>query len=317
MNTTIQKLQEGIKGTIIGQEELVESLIIGLLAEGNLLLEGLPGLAKTRAVKSLSHVMDIEMNRVQFTPDLLPSDITGTEIYSPESENKFQFKKGPIFCNLVLADEINRAPAKVQSALLEAMEEHQVTVAGKTYKMDPLFMVIATQNPVEQEGTYPLPEAQLDRFMMKINIEYLTPEQEELMLKMVRGEEDNTKVEIVPISKDFVFDARKVISKIHVSEELNQYIIRLIDATRHSEKYDDSIGKYISFGSSPRGTIALDKTARCIAYIQERDYITVDDIRQVAHRVLRHRIALTYQANVDKKNADDIISEILNVVPIS
>ncbi|MDC1105572.1 AAA family ATPase [Prolixibacteraceae bacterium] len=317
MNTTIKNLYNGIKGTIIGQNELIESLIIGLLAEGNLLLEGLPGLAKTRAVKSLSHVMDIEMNRVQFTPDLLPSDITGTEIYNPESDDSFQFKQGPIFCNLVLADEINRAPAKVQSALLEAMEEHQVTVAGKTYIMDPLFMVIATQNPIEQEGTYPLPEAQLDRFMMKININYLNLEQEELMLKMVRGEETDMMKEIEPIAKEIVFKAREVISRLHVSDEINKYIIRLVDATRNPSKYDETIAKYISFGASPRGTIALDKTARCYAYIQERDYVTIDDIRLVAHRVLRHRIALTYQANIDKKNADDIISAILNIVPIS
>ncbi|QZE12815.1 MoxR family ATPase [Halosquirtibacter laminarini] len=317
MKDTIKQLQEGIKNTIIGQEELVESLIIGLIAEGNILLEGLPGLAKTRAVKALSKVMEIQMNRVQFTPDLLPSDITGTEIYNPESETTFDFKQGPIFCNLVLADEINRAPAKVQSALLEAMEEHQVTVAGKTYLMDPLFMVIATQNPVEQEGTYPLPEAQLDRFMMKINLDYLTPEQEELMLKMVRGEEVTEKKEISKIDKQFVFDARKQVSNIHVSEEVNQYIIRLIDASRHPEKYSDSLGKYITFGASPRGTIALDKTARCYAYMQDRDYVTIDDIRLVAHRVLRHRIALTYQTNVDKLQADDIVTELLNAVPIS
>ncbi|NLR91945.1 AAA family ATPase [Flammeovirga agarivorans] len=315
----IKDLQERINASIIGQEELVESLIIGLITEGNILLEGLPGMAKTRAVNTLSKVMDIDMNRIQFTPDLLPSDITGTEIFNPDAEdgNSFSFKRGPIFTNLVLADEINRAPAKVQSALLEAMEEHQVTVASKTYKIDPFFMVIATQNPIEQEGTYPLPEAQLDRFMMKIVIEYLTTEQEEKMLELVRGEVSSaSKNSKEPINKKVIFDLRDQLNAINVSEAINKYIVRIIDATRFPEKYNEELKKYINIGASPRGSIALDKASRCMALMKGKDYVDTDDVREVCHRILRHRVSLTYQANADKKSADEIINELLKAVPV-
>ncbi|AZQ61153.1 AAA family ATPase [Flammeovirga pectinis] len=315
----IKDLEDRINAQIIGQEELVQSLVIGLITEGNILLEGLPGLAKTRAVNALSKVMAIDMNRVQFTPDLLPSDITGTEIYNPEGEEAFQFKQGPIFTNLVLADEINRAPAKVQSALLEAMEEHQVTVAGKTYKMDPLFMVIATQNPVEQEGTYPLPEAQLDRFMMKVEITYLNKESEEEMLKLVRREQKKSS-DTKPKEKldpKFIFECRDKLNDIEVSEAVTKYIIRLIDASRFPDNYTSDLSKYISIGASPRGSITLDKAARCLALMKGKKYVDIDDVREVAHRILRHRIALTYQASADRKSADDIVTELLKIVPIA
>lgn len=320
MLDAIKELEARINASIIGQEELVESLVIGLITEGNLLLEGLPGMAKTRAVNTLSKVMDIKMNRIQFTPDLLPSDITGTEIYNPEATdgNNFSFKKGPIFTNLVLADEINRAPAKVQSALLEAMEEHQVTVASKTYKMDPFFMVIATQNPIEQEGTYPLPEAQLDRFMMKITIDYLTTDQEEKMIALVRGEgaSSKPKEKKEPIDPKIIFELRDQLNAIKVGEAVTKYIVRLIDATRFPDKYNKELSKYIAIGASPRGSISLDKGARCKALLKGKDYVDTDDVREVAHRILRHRMALTYQANADKKTADDIINELLKSISL-
>ncbi|MBB6459324.1 AAA family ATPase [Flammeovirga kamogawensis] len=315
----IKDLEDRINAQIIGQEELVQSLVIGLITEGNILLEGLPGLAKTRAVNALSNVMDINMNRVQFTPDLLPSDITGTEIYNPEGKEAFQFKQGPIFTNLVLADEINRAPAKVQSALLEAMEEHQVTVAGKTYKMDPLFMVIATQNPVEQEGTYPLPEAQLDRFMMKVEITYLNKDSEEEMLKLVRREQKKSSdaKSQKKLDPKFIFECRDKLNDIEVSEAITKYIVRLIDASRFPDNYTSGLSKYISIGASPRGSIALDKAARCLALMKGKDYVDTDDVREIAHRILRHRIALTYQASADRKSSDDIVTELLKIVPIA
>lgn len=322
MKGELQQLQENINQYIIGQEELVESLIIGLIADGNLLLEGLPGLAKTRAVKALSKSLNIAMNRIQFTPDLLPSDITGTEIYNPEGKETFEFKPGPIFSNLILADEINRAPAKVQSALLEAMEERQVTVAGKTYKMDPLFLVIATQNPVEQEGTYPLPEAQMDRFLMKVDLGYLSTDQEEDMLKLVRSEakrkDENKPVETSSdLQPDFIYEFRKKLDDIEVSEAINKYIVRIIEGTRNPEKYKEELAQYIEYGGSPRATISLDKAARTVALMKGKDYVDVDDVRAIAHRVLRHRLILSYQANADKKTADMIITDLLNAIPVN
>ncbi len=314
----IQELQSRMNQSIIGQEKLVEKIIIALLADGNLLLEGLPGLAKTRAVKSLAKELDAELCRIQFTPDLLPSDITGSEIYQPELDNKFVFQKGPIFSNLILADEINRAPAKVQAALLEAMEERQVSVAGKTHTMDPLFMVLATQNPVEQEGTYPLPEAQMDRFLMKLLISYPKSEDEKQILQLVRNEtKSNGSVKSQqPLNQQVIFDARKEIQDIKVSEAVEHYIVDLINATRFPEKYNDQLAHYIDYGASPRGTIALDICARVMAWLNQRDFVLPDDVRAVVHDVLRHRLILSYEAGAEGVNADAVIESILKEVAV-
>ena len=312
----IKQLQERINAAIIGQEKVVEKIIVALLADGNLLLEGLPGLAKTRAIKSLSKELEASLSRIQFTPDLLPSDITGTEIYQPELEESFVFKKGPIFANLVLADEINRAPAKVQSALLEAMEERQVSVAGSTYPMEKLFMVMATQNPVEQEGTYPLPEAQMDRFIMKILIEYPSDESEKQILRLVRQESKGIHQKTEPISQEVIFEARKEIRDIEVSDAAEKYMVDLISATRYPEKYSEKLAKWIDYGASPRGTISIDKCARVMAWLNERSYVDPDDIRAVIHSILRHRLILSYEANAERISADDVIDELLNVVAV-
>ena len=312
----IKQLQERINATIIGQEKVVEKIIVALLADGNLLLEGLPGLAKTRAIKSLSKELEASLSRIQFTPDLLPSDITGTEIYQPELEESFVFKKGPIFANLVLADEINRAPAKVQSALLEAMEERQVSVAGSTYPMEKLFMVMATQNPVEQEGTYPLPEAQMDRFIMKILIEYPSDNAEKKILRLVRQESKGILQKTEAIDQEVIFEARKEIRDIEVSDAAEKYMVDLISATRYPEKYSEKLAKWIDYGASPRGTISIDKCARVMAWLNERSYVDPDDIRAVIHSILRHRLILSYEANAERISADDVIDELLNVVAV-
>ena len=304
--------------SIIGQEDLVERILVGLLANGNLLLEGLPGLAKTRAVKALANELKANLSRIQFTPDLLPSDITGSEVYQPELEEKFVFQAGPIFSNLVLADEINRAPAKVQAALLEAMEERQVSVAGKTHKMDPLFMVLATQNPVEQEGTYPLPEAQMDRFVMKILIDYPNAESEAKVLRLVRDESNSSapKKASEPLSQDVIFKAREEIQNVKVSESAEKYIVDLIFATRYPEKYNEQLASWLDFGASPRGTIAIDKCARVMAWLNGRDFVQPDDIRAILHEVLRHRLILSYEANAEGVGPDKVIDEILKVVAV-
>ena len=316
--TQIQELQNRMNQSIIGQEKLVERILIGLLANGNLLLEGLPGLAKTRAVTSLAKELEAKLSRIQFTPDLLPSDITGSEVYQPELEEKFVFQAGPIFSNLVLADEINRAPAKVQAALLEAMEERQVSVAGKTHKMEPLFMVLATQNPVEQEGTYPLPEAQMDRFIMKILIDYPDSESEAKILRLVRDESKNSGSvkKSTPLNQKIVFDARDEIQNIKVSDAAEKYIVDLIFATRYPEKYNKKIASWLDFGASPRGTIAIDKCARVVAWLNGRDFIQPDDIRAIIHDVLRHRLILSYEANAEGIEPDKVIDEILKVVAV-
>lgn len=315
--TAIKGLKENMQASIIGQEALVERIIITLLADGNMLLEGLPGLAKTRAIKSLAKNLDCGLSRIQFTPDLLPSDITGTEIYQPEAEEKFVFQQGPIFNNLILADEINRAPAKVQAALLEAMEERQVTVAGKTHKMEPLFMVLATQNPVEQEGTYPLPEAQMDRFLMKTIIDYPDKSSEMKILDLVKAEskkEHSEKYET--IAQEIIFKAREEIKEIHVSDAMKTYIVDLIDASRYPDKYSKQLAKWLEFGASPRGTIALEKAARVHAWLAERDFVNPDDIRALIHDILRHRIMLSYEANADRVTAEDVISELVKLVAV-
>lgn len=313
---SILALKESMSLSIIGQEKLIERLILVLLADGNLLLEGLPGLAKTRAIKSLAKQLNCGLSRIQFTPDLLPSDVTGTEIYQPDSKEKFIFQKGPVFSNLILADEINRAPAKVQSALLEAMEERQVSVAGKTYKMYPLFMVLATQNPIEQEGTYPLPEAQMDRFLMHVIIDYPDDEAELKILRLNRSEQGGEKSNPDKLSAEVIFEARKEIAKVTISESMERYIVDIISATRYPGKYSEELADWMDFGASPRGSIAIDRAARTHAWMEGKDFVTPDDIRAVVHDCLRHRIVLSYEANANEISTDKVIKEILKKVAV-
>ncbi len=315
----IQDLKTRMGRSIIGQEAVIDKLILGLLANGNLLLEGLPGLAKTRAVKSMALNLAAGLSRIQFTPDLLPSDITGTEIYhSVGGKDLLEFQPGPIFSNLILADEINRAPAKVQAALLEAMEERQVTVAGKTHKLETLFMVLATQNPIEQEGTYPLPEAQMDRFLMHVRINYPSAEEELEIIRLVRGELSGAgSNDFQPLSQDVVFTAREEIAKIHSSENIERYIVALISATRYPEKYGDKLAQWLAVGASPRGSLALDKCSRAHAWFNHRDYVTPDDIRAVVHDCLRHRLILSYEACAENITADQVIDEIIKLVAVA
>ena len=315
---SINALKEQMSKSIIGQEQLIDRITLALLADGNMLLEGLPGLAKTRAIKALSKNLDCGLSRIQFTPDLLPSDVTGTEIYVPNEKEKFVFQKGPIFSNLILADEINRAPAKVQSALLEAMEERQVTVSGKTYKMDNLFMVLATQNPIEQEGTYPLPEAQMDRFLIHTIIGYPDDNAELEIMRLNKREASKSKNKqpLNTISPQAIFDAREEIAKIKVTEDIEKYIVSLISATRYPEKFDPELAKLIEFGSSPRGTIALDRCSRVNAWMQGRDYVSPEDVHTVIKDVLRHRIALSYKGRAEGVTPDQVIDKIIETVAV-
>ncbi len=313
---SILHLQNKMSVSIIGQSNLIDRLILVLLANGNMLLEGLPGLAKTRAIKSLAKELDCGLSRIQFTPDLLPSDITGTEIYQPESKEKFIFQQGPIFSNLILADEINRSPAKVQSALLEAMEERQVSVAGKTYKMDPLFMVMATQNPVEQEGTYPLPEAQMDRFLMHVMIDYPDDDSELKILRLNREEQTKKAKEDKKLSMQVIFDARKEIDQVTISENMEKYIVDIVSATRYPKKYSEELDNWIDFGASPRGSIAIDRSCRTHAWMNGKDFVTPDNIRAIVHDCLRHRLILSYEANADGISPDHVIDEILQQVAV-
>jgi MoxR-like ATPase len=317
---TILDLKARIGESIIGQEHIVERLLIGLLANGNLLVEGLPGLAKTRAIKSLAKNLEADLSRIQFTPDLLPSDVTGTEVYySVDGRGEFRFEQGPIFANLVLADEINRAPAKVQAALLEAMEERQVTVAGTTHKLPPLFLVMATQNPVEQEGTYPLPEAQMDRFLMHVNIGYPDEAAEAKIIRLVRGEQ-KTKQESAdakdPIPQQAIFDARAEIDTIKVSEAVEKYFVDLVFATRYPERYSEQLDSWIQVGVSPRGSLALDRCSRAHAWLQERDYVSPDDVQSIVHDCFRHRIMLSYEAMAGNVRTNDVIDEIVKLVAV-
>ena len=315
---SISVLKEQMSKSIIGQHQLIDTIILVLLANGNMLLEGLPGLAKTRAINALSKNLDCGLSRIQFTPDLLPSDITGTEIYLPSEKEKFVFQQGPIFSNLILADEINRAPAKVQSALLEAMEERQVTVSGKTYKMEDLFMGMATQNPIEQEGTYPLPEAQMDRFLVHTIIGYPDDDSELEIMRLNKREASaqKNKETLKTIPQQAIFDARKEIAQVKVTEDIEKYMVSLISATRYPEKYDSELDKLIEFGSSPRGTIGLDRCSRVHAWMQNRDYVTPEDIHHVIKDVLRHRIAVSYKGRAEGITADQIIDELISVVAI-
>ncbi|CAE6911792.1 hypothetical protein ACOMICROBIO_LMKGKHOH_02761 [Vibrio sp. B1FIG11] len=304
---------------MIGQENMVDTLLIALLTNGNVLLEGLPGTAKTRSIKALSKILDVTLGRVQFTPDLLPSDVTGTEVYQDvDGKPTLTFQAGPVFNNLLLADEINRSPAKVQAALLEAMEERQVTVAGKTYPLPEPFMVLATQNPVEQEGTYPLPEAQMDRFIMKINLDYPSFMAEEQIIKMLRNEETPQLDDIQRIDPQCLFEAREQIREVHCSDDVLKYIVAIIVATREPENYGESeLANWIAVGSSPRATIALDKCARTMAWLKGKDFVDPDDVRSVAHSVLRHRLILSYEALAEGINSDRVIDEILTYVAVA
>jgi MoxR-like ATPase len=300
--------------TIVGQKHLIESLLIGLLSDGHVLLEGVPGLAKTLAIKTLASLIDAKYSRIQFTPDLLPADVLGTMIYSQKDE-EFQIKKGPVFANFVLADEINRAPAKVQSALLEAMQERQVTIGKETFNLPEPFLVLATQNPIEQEGTYQLPEAQVDRFMLKVVIDYPKPEEEKLIIRQnISGEHTN----IRPILKaEDIIEARKVVRQVYLDEKIERYIVDIVFATRYPEKYDlKELKEMISFGGSPRASINLALAARAYAFIKRRGYVIPEDVRAVAHDVLRHRIGLTYEAEANNISSEEIISKILNKVEV-
>lgn len=316
----IHQLKQQMQQSVLGQEHVVESLIIALLANGNVLLEGLPGTAKTRSIKTMAKVMSADLGRIQFTADLLPSDVTGTEIFQEvEGKQILTFQPGPIFNNLVLADEINRAPAKVQGALLEAMEERQVTVAGQTHKLPELFMVLATQNPIEQEGTYPLPEAQMDRFLIKVNIDYPDDETELSVIRLVRGEEKpTTSNDVIKISQQTIFSAREEIQKMHVGENVERYIVALVMATRKPERYENSeLQNWINIGSSPRASIALDKASRAYAWLQGKDFVDPDDVRKVVHAVLRHRLLLSYEALAEGINSDQVIDEIIKQVAVA
>ncbi len=311
--------------SIIGQEDVVERIIIGLLANGNLLVEGLPGLAKTRAIKALATNVEADFSRIQFTPDLLPSDVTGTEVYyQKDGEGEFRFEPGPIFANIVLGDEINRAPAKVQAAMLEAMEERQVTVAGTTHKMPPLFMVMATQNPVEQEGTYPLPEAQMDRFLMHVNIEYTPVEDEVRIVELVRSEEVATNTGDTQSSSEAaeripqqaVFDARREIGQVQVSPAIGRYMADLVYATRTPEKYSEDLARWIDVGGSPRASLALDKCSRTHAWLNGRDFVDPEDVRAIVHDCLRHRLMLSYEAQGEGVRADQVVDAIVEQVAL-
>jgi MoxR-like ATPase len=315
----ITSLKDWLSEQIVGQPQLVERLLITLLADGHLLVEGAPGLAKTKAIKTLAEGIEGDFHRVQFTPDLLPGDVTGTDIYRPE-DGSFQFQKGPIFHNLVLADEINRAPAKVQSALLEAMAERQVSVGSKTYPLPELFLVMATQNPIEQEGTYPLPEAQLDRFLMHCNVDYPDADAEHKILQLVRNEADTTKStpkSTQVLNQTDIFSARQQTINLHCAPAIEQYIVQLIIASRQPKSYSSDLAAWIEYGASPRGTIALDRCARAHAWLQGKDFVSPDDVQAIAADVLRHRLILSFEAEANGVNTDTVIEELMRRVPVA
>ncbi len=314
----LSKLQEHVEGRIIGQQTLVNRLLIALLADGHLLVEGAPGLAKTRAIKVLGDGIAGDFHRIQFTPDLLPADLTGTEIFRPQ-EGSFHFEQGPLFHNLILADEVNRAPAKVQSALLEAMAEHQITVGRVTYPLPELFLVMATQNPIEQEGTYPLPEAQLDRFLMHVRIDYPGAEDERRILHLTRGEaRHGARIEPPPmqVSQQALFEARDQVLDVHLAEGLEDYLLQLVLATRNPGPYGRELVSWIDYGASPRATLALDRCARAHAWLAGRDFVTPEDIQALAFDVLRHRILLSYEAEAEGVTPDGFIEELIARVPV-
>jgi MoxR-like ATPase len=317
MQQGFKQLKQALSANIIGQHHLIDRLLIALLADGHLLVEGAPGLAKTKAINALADHIEGDFKRIQFTPDLLPGDITGTEIYRPE-EGTFKFQHGPIFHNLILADEINRAPAKVQSALLEAMGERQVSVGGNTMRLEKLFLVMATQNPIEQEGTYPLPEAQLDRFLMHVVIGYPNAESEQKILRLVRGEAmDHPPAKVESIRQEDIFAARQETLNLHLSDSVEKYIVQLVMATREPQHYGDDIADWIDFGASPRGTIALERCARAHAWQNGRDFVSPDDVQAIAHDVLRHRILLSFEAEARGMTPDKVIDELISRVPLA
>ncbi|WMD22044.1 MoxR family ATPase [Achromobacter seleniivolatilans] len=315
----ILDLERAIAQSVLGQDGVIREVLLGLLADGHVLLESLPGLAKTRTVKALAAHLAADMSRIQFTPDLLPSDITGAEVLQQDAQgqNHIQFQQGPLFGNLILADEINRAPAKVQAALLEAMEERQITVAGTTHRMPGLFMVLATQNPIEQEGTYPLPEAQMDRFIMKIQLDYPDADSEIRMLSLLRGEsrQDDAPAQ-ARMTQETLFACRAEINQVHVSDALDHYLVDLVNATRRPANFDADLARWIQVGASPRGAIALDKVARAHAWLAGQDFSSPDDVRMAAKPVLRHRLHLSYDAVADGVTADQVIDKLLDVVAI-
>ncbi|MBQ5607075.1 MAG: AAA family ATPase [Prevotella sp.] len=310
----VNSIVNGMKNVIVGQKHLIDSLLIGLLSDGHILLEGMPGLAKTLAIKTLSQLVDAKYNRIQFTPDILPADVIGTMIYSQKTES-FIVRKGPVFANFVLADEINRAPAKVQSALLEAMQEHQVTIGNETFSLHNPFLVMATQNPIEQEGTYPLPEAQVDRFMLKVVIDYPSIEEEKLIIREnIQG--SMAEVKSVTTAEEII-RAREVVRQVYIDEKIEQYIADIVFATRYPEKYGlDELKDLITFGGSPRASINLAKASRAYAFIRHRGYVVPEDVRAVAHDVLRHRIGLSYEAEANNIRSEEIISRIINKVEV-
>lgn len=313
-STFVTNLTTGMDRVIVGQKHLVDSLLISLLSDGHILLEGVPGLAKTLAIKTLSQLIDAKYSRIQFTPDLLPADVVGTMIYS-QKEEAFQVKKGPVFANFVLADEINRAPAKVQSALLEAMQEHQVTIGDNTFKLPTPFLVMATQNPIEQEGTYQLPEAQVDRFMLKVIIDYPTLEEEK---KIMRENLVGGLPQVMPVTtSEEIMRAREVVSQVYIDEKIEQYIADIVFATRYPDRYNlKELSDLITFGGSPRASINLAKAARAYAFIKHRGYVVPEDVRAVAHDVLRHRVGLSYEAEANNVTAEEIVSKIINKVEV-
>lgn len=319
LQTIFAELKQHLNQQVLGQTDLIDRLLIALLADGHLLVEGAPGLAKTRAVKALATSIEGDFHRIQFTPDLLPGDLTGTDVYHPEN-GSFVFQPGPIFHHLVLADEINRAPAKVQSALLEAMAERQVTIGRKTYPLPELFLVMATQNPIEQEGTYPLPEAQLDRFLMYVKINYPDSAVEKQILKLVQAESRQSPQETVapfsPIPQTTLFAARQDVLKVHTSEALEQYIVDIVIGTREPQNYDTQLGQWLRYGASPRATVALDRCAKAHAWLAGRDFVTPDDICLIAHDVLRHRVLLTFEAEADGIDSDKFIDQLLHFIAI-
>jgi|TARA_B100000886_G_C20419010_1_gene490577 MoxR-like ATPase len=311
----IKQLQTWLDTKIIGQEHLVERLIVALLSDGHVLVEGAPGLAKTKAIKTLSECLEADFHRIQFTPDLLPADVTGSDIYKPKDGN-FEFQKGPIFHNLVLADEINRAPAKVQSALLEAMAERQISVGKNTYKLPDLFLVMATQNPIEQEGTYTLPEAQMDRFLLHVKVDYPAAGSERKILDLSREEQNlNFKSFEKPLTQLELDKARKSVRAVHMSEQVEEYLVQIVLATRNSDKYGGDLNNWLEYGASPRATIALDVCSKALAWLNNKDFVSPDDIRSVAHDILRHRIILSFEAEANGVSSDQVIDELLRVVP--
>ena len=317
----VQVLRDYMNNHILGQQELVTRMLITLLADGHLLVEGAPGLAKTRAVKTLAAGLEGDFKRIQFTPDLLPSDLTGTDVYRPQ-DGSFEFQPGPLFHQIIVADEINRAPAKVQSALLESMEERQITVGDSTYPLSDLYFVMATQNPIEQEGTYPLPEAQLDRFLLKVNIDYPVVSSEIKIMRQVRQEAlgDSQALELpatLPLLQQTIFSVRQQILSLHMADSVEEYIAQLVNATRNPQAYSSDLEQWIQYGASPRATLAFDRCARALAWLDNRDYVSPEDVQQLAHEVLRHRLLLNYQAEMDGVNTDAVIGELLSQVPVA